>query len=62
MHVIQGLNGDIRQIEQARKVQAMILEDLNRKLSDLENANNKRRQLGDRLIELAKDLKKWRNE
>lgn len=62
VHVIQGLNGDIRQIEQARKVQAMILEDLNRKLSDLENANNKRRQLGDRLIELAKDLKKWRNE
>jgi hypothetical protein len=28
----------------------------------MENVNHKRRELGDRLIAIAKELEKWRNE
>lgn len=52
----------IRQLEQANEDQAAIIQDLHGQLASMENVNHKRRELGDRLIELAKDLEKWRNE
>lgn len=52
----------IQQLEQANEEQAKVIEYLRSSLADAKEVNQKRRRLGDRFIELAKDLEKWRNE
>lgn len=52
----------IRELEERIKAMQQTIEDLHGQLASMENVNHKRRELGDRLIQMAKELEKWRNE